>query len=162
MCLTVDEEKTDKMQKKTGSITAWKVYEVVNGDLYSPVFPAVNPIFVKKPVTSDRTRQKFGNDQLDDWERYDRKKYCYVKMGFRGIHVCFNREAARESKRLLKRNVRHKHKKFVIVRCQADMKDFVATGHSYYNCNKCDNGAVFMKIYISPEDFYKALNGDFR
>jgi len=157
MCLCVDEQKTKKMSgyKQQGPITVWKVYEFLNGRLYSPLYGGSD--HVANLVVSDRDVQEFSHDDLDI--RYPDCSHYYI---YRGIHVCLTREAAREYKRLLKRNQRNSAKKFVIVRCTTDLKHFVAAGHSYYTLNKCDNGAVFMKIHVSPEDHDKALNGDFR
>jgi len=141
MCLHADKRSTDELKKKTGKITVWKVYRKIGKKLYSPTYPT-KPI---KPgnIVSNRNTTRFP---LND-EFYGA---FYFSLG-KGIHVFFTRDIARNYKN---RNVLTRSffcsRDYVVVKCLADMKDFVA-------CNTKKSEAVFTKINISPDEMERGF-----
>jgi len=156
MCLIVDEEKTQKMKKEKGGRTVWKVYRVEDGAnglkfVYSPIRTG-NPPIESGHIISDRPSISCSIFSADFVGWGETKIYS-------GIHVTLTREAARKYKKELEKDF--PYKKFVIFRCEGDMSKFVAAGSAtYIRCH--NNQAVFKQIFVSPEDWSKALNGDFR
>jgi len=168
MCLTVDEGKTRQIKKSLNSwekIPVWKVYAVKDGTVTSPLHGGdpINCGYVlsNRPVAS----YPFLPDSYVSW-KYDYPADCdfggtLIEIN-PGIHVCFSREAARKYKRDLESEKKADDKrKFVIFRGEASVGDLVAAGYSEYNAVH-ENMAVFVKIFIRPPYWQKALKGDYR
>jgi len=175
MCLTVDEEKTKKMKKeKSGKITVWKVYQIngwwnEDGEppyVYSPVYYGLplnsGDIVSDRPTTEYPIKDLKKKPWVNDCKTLRRGKKIDIKINL-GIHVFLTREGARKYKKDLKSSnlVYIGEREVGIFRCTADIIDLVAVGTTEYHAVHSGT-AVFTKIHISPEDWSKALKGDFR
>jgi len=154
MCLVVNVPETEAMYSKTDTVTVWKIYKVCGGDLFSPM--QSNNRSIDTHIVSDRVEQAFRHNAGD-------RRYGSEYRVEHGIHVFMTRKATRTYKKQLEQSRHYRDDNYIIVRCNADMKQFVAIGTTLYSTEFCSvKSAVFMAIYISPENKKKALKGDFR
>ncbi|HUU86515.1 MAG TPA: hypothetical protein VMX17_02025 [Candidatus Glassbacteria bacterium] len=164
MCLFADKQKTLEMKKQKGPVTVWKVYGVDKAApnlLLSPIYTRTRAV-KSNLVISDRVSGLAGYDNHDEASHY---RYPDCMQINRGIHVFLTRKAAREFKKVFDRKSKYNSSiKYVIVKCETDMEHFVAVGHTCYGTwlIEYQDAAVFMGVYISPENWEKALKGDFR
>lgn len=142
MCLHANKRSTDEFkQKKTGKITVWKVYRKIGKKLYSTIYPTRSIKSGNIVSNINTTRFPLNNEFNSSFY------FCIGK----GIHVFLTREIARnyKNRNVLTRSF-FRSKDYVVVKCLADMKDFVA-------CNTNKSEAVFTKIHISPDEFERGL-----
>jgi len=114
-------------------ITVWKVWLIEKKGVFSIIYEP-NKI---KPGWIKSNRTSVNRDTLDSTGR----------LGYsisRGIHVYLTREAARC----------YKYCGCRVFKCKALLSDLVEIGNKYSS-----NEAVFMKIFISTEDFEKGKKG---
>jgi len=167
MCLIVDEEKTQKMKKEKGWRTVWKVLKIRpsstdNGadHVMSPFQPGhywkSGRTICNRPTAKYPYKHK-GSDWQACPDDFDYKG-CGIRINS-GIYVCLTRQAAREYVKEMKK---HDHKNLVIFRCRTHIISLIAVGTCDYFSFAHDKMAVFHNVHISPEDWDKALNGDFR
>lgn len=141
MCMEVGEYETAEFLRKHNvdeEITVWKLYRVVGKDVIPPFFHRNGCICPGKIVSNRKTRNCAKKP------RYDGTSYPTVA---RGIHVYLTRKAARRALNIWFLPGR-------IFKCTAEVADLIAVGNY---CNREE--AVFMKIYISKEEFEKGKKG---
>lgn len=150
MCLLTSKEETDRFKDvhiADDIIRVWKVYYRTRQPLslaLSLVSPFYSDCFVLDPgtVLSNR-RFKRWNEKDKDYQ-FHRNEYMHV---YRGIHVYLARQSAVDNCSFAFGEV--------VVCCHAKMKDLVGVEY--------DGGkpyqAVFMKIFISPRNFRRAVKG---
>lgn len=145
MCLWANKNSTEKFKKDhSGEITVWKMYERWKNKLYPPLFDTK----CIKPgnIVSNRNTTRFPI-KYETWALlHVHEEDISIK---KGIHVFTTRKNARNFRDKSKDFRRGHYKTYVVVKCTANMKDFVA-------CSKYGE-AVFTKIHICPAEFERGL-----
>jgi len=125
-----------KKNKKKDEVTVWKLYHICPDGKVEPVlYPMVN----LKPITPGCIQ---SHRSTKAWENCRDKFYIYE-----GIHVFLTRKAVRKYKK------DHFDSECQVFKCTAKIEDLVAVGVGKFK------QAVFMKIYISPEEFEEGKKG---
>jgi len=141
-------------------IVVWKIYEVVNGKLRSPMSPSPEILDIRPgDIVSNREDKQLGNEHHDDW--YSEVKQVWLSE--RGIHVFTTKENAEHRKSVWEKYNFCLGDTYILVRCTAKMDDFVAFElpgfHTVVkNDINTDNAAVFMKINMSQADYDEAMS----
>jgi len=163
MCMTTDHDmQHDFLQKHKGVISVWKVYVVdKQGDMkVLPPYMSHGGNIKQGEIVSDRNHKHFNAYQDRDYNVYG-SEWDVEK----GIHVYLTQEHAQVGLTRMKAALdTWSERQMVIFKCTAKMKDYVAAGiDDFKSMSRRPNPsqAVFMKTYISKENWKKSLRGDF-
>ena len=142
MCLAKNKDATKKFLKKNKNkkkVVVWKLYRIYDdGEVYPPYYH----IYTVKPGVIKSNRTSIKHDLGDSRS---------INAVNRGIHVFINRKAARHDLRTWFQGLKTK-----VFKCEAMVEDLVAVGGGH---RLSTSEAVFMKIFISPEEFEKGKKG---
>jgi len=168
MCLLVDENKTTEMKKNFGRVlNVWKILNVniqcrgtdifVRSPMQYGYYWRPGKTTCHRPTAQYPYKYRTGRYHICSNDTVNSNGKIEINSG---IHVCLTRQAAREYIREMKQHY-HKNVNLKIFRCEAHIVSLIAAGTCEYHSTH-DKMAVFHCVTIGPEDWKKALNGDFR